>query len=132
MVPRLPRHKAWVLAGALALTASVPSLADTPRHAAPGAAAAGGGSSAAADSSEAPGRADYFISTDTIVIGCTAGAAAGILVGSVPVAGALVTGFGVPEAVVLLANLAGMGCGVGAVSGAVAVLTAWMLHPSGG
>jgi hypothetical protein len=74
------------------------------------------------------GREDYFVSADTVIIGCTAGAAAGILVGSVPVAGALMSGIGVPESVTLLVNLTGMGCGVGAVSSAVAIFTAWMLQ----
>lgn len=74
-------------------------------------------------------REDYFVSSDTVIIGCTSGMAAGILVGSVPVAGAVMSGIGVPESITLLVNLAGMGCGVGAVSGAVAILTAWMLAP---
>lgn len=56
--------------------------------------------------------------------------AAGVLVGSVPVSGAIMSGIGVPESVALLVNLTGMGCGVGAVSGAVAIFTAWMLAPS--
>jgi hypothetical protein len=73
-------------------------------------------------------REDYFISADTVVIGCTAGMAAGVLVGSVPVAGAMMSGIGVPESVSLLVNLTGMGCGVGAVSSAVAIFTAWMLN----
>lgn len=72
-------------------------------------------------------RQDYFISPDTVIIGCTSGMAAGILVGSVPVAGAMMTGIGVPESITLLVNLTGMGCGVGAVSSAVAIFTAWML-----
>jgi hypothetical protein len=76
-----------------------------------------------------PVREDYFVSTDTLIIGCTAGAAAGILVGSVPVAGAMMSGIGVPESVNLLINLTGMGCGVGVASSAVAILTAWMLQP---
>jgi len=74
-------------------------------------------------------KEDYFISADTVIIGCTSGMAAGILVGSVPVAGAVMSGIGLPESVSLLINMAGMGCGVGAVSGAVAILTAWMLQP---
>lgn len=73
-------------------------------------------------------KEDYFISADTVVIGCTAGMAAGVLVGSVPVAGAMMSGIGVPESVSLLVNLTGMGCGVGAVSSAVAIFTAWMLN----
>lgn len=72
-------------------------------------------------------REDYFVSSDTVIIGCTSGMAAGILVGTVPVTGAVMSGIGVSESVNLLINLAGMGCGVGAVSSAVAILTAWML-----
>lgn len=74
-------------------------------------------------------KEDYFISADTVIIGCTSGMSAGILVGSVPVAGAIMSGIGLPESISLLINMAGMGCGVGAVSGAVAILTAWMLQP---
>ncbi|CAK0746387.1 conserved membrane hypothetical protein [Gammaproteobacteria bacterium] len=73
---------------------------------------------------------DYFISLDTVIIGCTAGAAAGILAGSLPLAGAMVTGVGVPASVNLLVNLTGLGCGVGAASGGVAILTAWLLSSS--
>lgn len=76
----------------------------------------------------APVREDYFVSADTVVIGCTAGMAAGVLVGSVPVAGAMMSGIGGPESIALLVNLTGMGCGVGAVSSAVAIFTAWMLN----
>lgn len=72
-------------------------------------------------------RVDYFVSADTVIIGCTSGMAAGMLVGSVPVAGAVMSGIGIPESVSLLINLTGMGCGVGAVSSAVAIFTAWML-----
>jgi hypothetical protein len=86
-------------------------------------------STATAKTAAAAGREDYFVSSDTVIIGCTAGAAAGILVGSVPVVGALMSGIGVPESVTLLVNLTGMGCGVGAVSSAVAIFTAWMLQP---
>lgn len=75
------------------------------------------------------GREDYFVSSDTVIIGCTSGMAAGILVGSVPVSGAVMSGIGLPESINLLLNLAGMGCGVGAVSSAVAIFTAWMLAP---
>lgn len=82
----------------------------------------------AAEAGVVAAREDYFISPDTVIIGCTAGMAAGILVGSVPVTGALMSGIGVPESVNLLINLAGMGCGVGAVSSAVAIFTAWMLE----
>jgi hypothetical protein len=91
--------------------------------------AAAAGSSTTAETAAEAGREDYFVSADTVIIGCTAGAAAGILVGSVPVVGALMSGIGVPESVTLLVNLTGMGCGVGAVSSAVAIFTAWMLQP---
>jgi hypothetical protein len=95
----------------------------------PGGTATAAGDSATAESGAPAGREDYFVSADTVIIGCTAGAAAGILVGSVPVVGALMSGIGVPESVTLLVNLTGMGCGVGAVSSAVAIFTAWMLQP---
>ena len=72
-------------------------------------------------------KEDYFISADTVIIGCTAGAAAGLLAGSLPVFAALVVGTGLPDSIRILINLTGLGCGVGAASGGVAILTAWML-----
>jgi len=72
-------------------------------------------------------REDYFVSGDTVLIGCTAGAAAGLLAGSLPVFAALAVGTGFPAAVAMMINLTGLGCGVGAASGGVAILTAWML-----
>jgi len=80
-----------------------------------------------ASSSTSSKREDYFISTDTVIIGCTAGAAAGILAGSLPLANALRTGIGVSESLSLLNYLTWMGCGVGAASGVVAVITAIFL-----
>ncbi|CAK0764153.1 membrane hypothetical protein [Gammaproteobacteria bacterium] len=80
-----------------------------------------------ASSSASKKREDYFISTDTVIIGCTAGAAAGILAGSLPLANALRTGFGISESLALLNYLTWMGCGVGAASGVVAVITAILL-----
>lgn len=72
-------------------------------------------------------RQDYFVSADTVIIGCTAGAAAGALAGSLPVFAALMSGVGFPASLHMLINLTGLGCGVGAASGGVAILTAWML-----
>jgi len=72
-------------------------------------------------------KEDYFISADTVIIGCTAGAAAGLLAGSLPVFAALVAGTGLPDSIRILINLTGLGFGVGAASGGVAILTAWML-----
>jgi len=72
-------------------------------------------------------RGDYFISGDTVLIGCTAGAAAGMLAGSLPVLAALTSGIGLSAGITTLVNLTGLGCGVGAASGGVAILTAWML-----
>ncbi|CAK0748647.1 hypothetical protein CCP3SC5AM1_1530005 [Gammaproteobacteria bacterium] len=73
-------------------------------------------------------RDDYFVSVDTIIIGCTAGAAAGILVASIPLAGSLATGIGIHESFSLLGTLTGMGCGVGSASSAVAIFTAWFIN----
>ncbi len=72
-------------------------------------------------------RGDYFISTDTVIIGCTAGAAAGLLAGGIPLADALRTGIALSPSFSLLIYLTWMGCGVGAASGVVAVITAWLL-----
>jgi len=71
-------------------------------------------------------RDDYFVSIDTVIIGCTSGAAAGIFAGSFPLVTAMLTGIGFYDSFSLLTNLAGLGCGVGAASGGVAVLTAWI------
>ena len=72
-------------------------------------------------------RGDYFISADTVIIGCTAGAAAGIFAAGIPLVNALRTGVGIPEGFSLLGYLTWMGCTVGAASGVVAVITAWLL-----
>ncbi|CAK0749795.1 membrane hypothetical protein [uncultured Gammaproteobacteria bacterium] len=71
-----------------------------------------------------PVRGDYFVSADTVIIGCTAGAAAGVLAGSLPVFAALIAQTGLSVSVALLVNLTGLGCVVGAASGGVAILTA--------
>ena len=68
-------------------------------------------------------RGDYFISGDTVLIGGTAGAAAGILAGSLPVLAALISGVGLAPGITTLVHLTGPGCGVGAASGGVAILT---------
>lgn len=72
-------------------------------------------------------RDDYFVSMDTVIIGCTSGAAAGIFAGSFPLVSAMLTGIGFYDSFGLLTNLAGLGCGVGAASGGVAILTAWII-----
>jgi len=120
------RARAWSLAGAFVLGIAVQLLPAACRGQERANDCAANGRSDEAQVEDAV-RPDYFVSIDTVIIGCTAGAAAGLLVGSVPVAGAALTGVGLPESVILAASLAGMGCGVGAASGGVAVLTAWML-----
>lgn len=89
-------------------------------------------STTAQEASAAPPtvKEDYFVSPDTVIIGCTAGAAAGLLAGSLPVFAALTAGTGLPASIRMLINLTGLGCGVGAASGGVAILTAWMLDRS--
>jgi|GEM_PF-5825411 len=72
-------------------------------------------------------REDYFIRLDTVIIGCTSGAAAGMLAGSIPLTRALSSGIGISESFLLASYLTGLGCGVGAASSVVAILTAWLL-----
>ncbi|CAK0752580.1 membrane hypothetical protein [Azospirillaceae bacterium] len=72
-------------------------------------------------------RQDYFISADTVIIGCTSGAAAGALAGAIPVFGALISGTGLAMGTSMAIRLTGLGCSVGMITGAVAVLTAWLL-----
>ncbi len=76
-----------------------------------------------------PRRDDYFISVDTVIIGCTAGAAAGALASVPSLVGVARTGAGLVASLSRLNYLTWMGCSVGAASGIVAVITA-MLLPS--
>ena len=75
-----------------------------------------------------PVRADGFISIDTVVIGCTAGAAAGALAIALPVITVASSGIGLPASASAIIITAGIGCAVGVVSGLAAIGTAWGLN----
>ncbi|CAK0753396.1 exported hypothetical protein [uncultured Gammaproteobacteria bacterium] len=65
-----------------------------------------------------------FISFDTVMIGCTAGAAAGALSVAMPAVTAASTGIGLPFSATLVASTAAVGCTVGVISGVVAIASA--------
>ncbi len=73
-------------------------------------------------------RGDGFISIDTVVIGCTAGAAAGALAIALPVMTVASSGIGLPASASAIISTAGIGCAVGVVSGLAAIGTAWGLN----
>ncbi|MEI6558146.1 MAG: hypothetical protein WCO00_07035 [Rhodospirillaceae bacterium] len=74
------------------------------------------------------GRNDGFISFDTVIIGCTAGAAAGALAIALPVLTVASSGIGLPASASAIISTAGIGCAVGVVSGLAAIGTAWGLN----
>ena len=77
-----------------------------------------------------PARPDHFISPETVIIGCTSGAAAGALAAGVPITAAIATGAAVvPAAWTFMVSITFFGCVIGAATGAVAVGTAWLLTP---
>ncbi|MBI1207655.1 MAG: hypothetical protein GC191_10260 [Azospirillum sp.] len=71
---------------------------------------------------------DGFVSIDTVIIGCTAGAAAGALAVTLPALTVAATGVGAATTASALAATAGIGCIVGVVSGLAAIGTALGLH----
>ena len=73
-------------------------------------------------------QSDNFISVDTVVIGCTAGAAAGALAIALPVLTVASSGIGLPASASAIVSTAGIGCAVGVVSGLAAIGTAWGLN----
>lgn len=80
----------------------------------------------------AAGRNDGFISIDTVIIGCTAGAAAGALAIALPVLTVASSGVGLPASASAIIGTAGIGCAVGVVSGLAAIGTAWGLNKLSG
>ncbi len=74
------------------------------------------------------GPSDGFISFDTVIIGCTAGAAAGALAIALPVLTVASSGIGLPASASAILSTAGIGCAVGVVSGLAAIGTAWGLN----
>ena len=73
-------------------------------------------------------REDRFMSPDTLVIACTAGAASGVVAHSLPALAAMATGLGAPLGAAALAGTGVFGCIVGAGAGATAIGTQWLLH----
>ena len=71
---------------------------------------------------------DGFISVDTVIIGCTAGAAAGALAIALPVLTVASSGIGLLASASAILSTAGIGCAVGVVSGLAAIGTAWGLN----
>lgn len=71
---------------------------------------------------------DGFISLDTVIIGCTAGAAAGALAIALPVLTVASSGIGLPASASAILSTAGIGCAVGVVSGLAAIGTAWSIN----
>jgi len=76
----------------------------------------------------AAGRSDDFISINTVIIGCTAGAAAGALAIALPVLTVASSGIGLPASASAILGTAGIGCAVGVASGLAAIGTAWGLN----
>ena len=73
-------------------------------------------------------RGDDFISINTVIIGCTAGAAAGALAIALPVLTVASSGIGLPASASAILGTAGIGCAVGVASGLAAIGTAWGLN----
>lgn len=68
-------------------------------------------------------RQDKFMSTDTLVIACVAGAASSLVAHALPVLAAAVSGIGLPVGMASLMGTSVFGCLVGAGGGAVAMGT---------
>lgn len=77
---------------------------------------------------QAAAPSDGFISLDTVIIGCTAGAAAGALAIALPVLTVASSGIGLPASASAILSTAGIGCAVGVVSGLAAIGTAWSIN----
>ena len=73
-------------------------------------------------------REDKFMSPDTLVIACSAGAASGIVAHSLPALAAAMTGVGAPFGAAALAGTGVFGCLIGAGAGATAIGTQWLLR----
>lgn len=72
-------------------------------------------------------RAEKFMSADTVIIACSAGAVSGVVAHSLPALAALATGLGAPLGALALAGTSVFGCLVGAGAGATAIGTQWLL-----
>ena len=73
-------------------------------------------------------REDKFMSPETLVIACTAGAASGVVAHGLPILAAAASGIGAPFGAAALLGTGVFGCVVGAGAGATAIGTQWLLH----
>lgn len=73
-------------------------------------------------------REDKFMSPETLVIACSAGAASGVVAHGLPALAAAATGIGAPLGAAALLGTGVFGCIVGAGAGATAIGTQWLLH----
>ncbi|CAK0749808.1 hypothetical protein WCLP8_2050008 [uncultured Gammaproteobacteria bacterium] len=69
-------------------------------------------------------RGDNFISVDSLVVACTAGASAGVMVGVAPALGFTATGIAAPVAATYVLGAAILSCGMALVGGAAGMGTA--------
>jgi hypothetical protein len=72
-------------------------------------------------------RGDNFVSTDSLFIGCIAGASAGVMVGIVPALGFTATGVAAPVGASYVVGASLLGCGMSIVSVVTGMATAWFL-----
>jgi len=73
-------------------------------------------------------RQDKFMSADTLIIACSAGAVSGVVAHGLPVLAAAATGIGAPLGAAALLGTSVFGCVVGAGAGAVAIGTQWLIN----
>jgi hypothetical protein len=73
-------------------------------------------------------RGDHFISPDSLIIGCVAGASAGFAVSVAPLLGLTVSGAGTPVGIAYVAGVTLLSCGMAVMSGAAGMGTMWALR----
>jgi len=73
-------------------------------------------------------REDKFMSPETLIIACSAGAASGVVAHGLPALAAAASGIGAPLGAAALLGTGVFGCVVGAGAGATAIGTQWLLH----
>ncbi|CAK0752593.1 hypothetical protein CCP2SC5_180031 [Azospirillaceae bacterium] len=72
-------------------------------------------------------RGDKFISSDSLVVGCVAGASAGAAVGIAPALGFTMTGVAMPVSLTYIFGATLLSCGMALAGGVVGMATAWGL-----
>lgn len=72
-------------------------------------------------------RGGKFVSVDSLVVACTAGASAGVMVGVAPALGFTATGVAAPVAASYVLGTAVLSCGMALASGAAGMGTASLL-----